>query len=179
MGFFQGIKDALVTENVVLGGPGSIPTQILNYEPKVVIPSIEIKTENVITIDEIYDAAGILDKEKSIYKVEEIKNALPDNLPRDSKKNSAIAMMAITKLTGEEAIVDADNRSDILIEALTQFTEETNRIKTIAQEQIAKLEAEIDELKQKISSRSLSQEQQQDLISSELEKIKAIKEFIL
>jgi hypothetical protein len=111
MGLLDKVKDTLFESDptdIKIGGPGSIPQELLNIEvPNV---SVNIDTKNVLAIEDIYENANLSDKEKSVYKVEEIKNSL-GSLPKDSMKAATLGMMTVVKLTAEEVQVDAANRT--------------------------------------------------------------------
>jgi hypothetical protein len=130
MGLLDKVKDTLFESDptdIKIGGPGSIPQELLNIEvPNV---SVNIDTKNVLAIEDIYENANLSDKEKSVYKVEEIKNSL-GSLPKDSMKAATLGMMTVVKLTAEEVQVDAANRTEALLQALTQYSNETARIKS-------------------------------------------------
>ena len=178
MGLMDKIKSTLIVEdtsNISVGPAGrvSITESIPDY-----VPSLEVDTSNVLSIDTIYASAGLSNTEKSVYKVEEIKNTL-GSLPKEAMKAATLGMMGVVKLTTEEVQADTESRSEVLAQALTQFTQKTAEIKSDMEITIAEMEEKIDTCKKFLAERELDQEKQQGLITVELEKIKAIKDFII
>ena len=150
-----------------------VETPITQEEIKVA----EIDTSNLITIDEVYHLNNLDDKDKSIYKINEIKNALPD-MPNEAKKASVLGMLSVSKIELSDIDEDSTNRINALIGSLEKFTQETQSITTDAEALIAEKEKEIEELKNKISSRKQLQEQQSKLFEDELELIQSTIKFI-
>ena len=178
MGLMNKIKGSIFEEDpntVIVEVPGSIPQELLNVQVSNI--SVSVDTTNVLEIDGIYANAALADKEKSIYKVEEIKNTL-GTLPKDAMKAATLGMMGVVKLTAEEVQADATNRTEILLESLTQYSAETAKIKSEAETEIADLEARIDEAKKRIATRELEQEKSQETITAELDRIKVTADFI-
>jgi hypothetical protein len=177
MGFMDKIKNALIEEDVTsvnVGPAGRVNvTPVATYEP-----IIEVDTTNVLSIDNIYEAGCITDRERSIYKVEEIRKILPDSLTKEAKKASVVGMLSVSKITVEEVCLDADKRTELLLNTLEQFTQETVAIRQQAQVEIDELEAQVEAKKAEVTARNLEQEKQGEIITTELEAIRTINEFI-
>lgn len=139
---------------------------------------VNINVENVTSAEEIYGENELLDKTKSIFKAEEIKNVLPANLPNDAKKASVIGMLSVAQLTVDEILLDADKRIEVLNSALTKFTNETIETVESSEADIVQLEEQINVLREKINSRKKSQEDQETVINDEITKITNIVNFI-
>lgn len=137
----------------------------------------DIDTSNLITIDYIYNSNNLNNKDKSIYKVNEINTALPD-MPMDAKKASVLGMLSVSKIELNEIEQDSENRINSLIGSLDQFTKETQAIVDEAELLITEKEKEIEKLKNEISNRKQLQEKQSKLIEDELEFIKSTMNFI-
>ena len=178
-GFLNSIKNALIEEedvNTINVGPAgrvNVVTPVETYEQL-----IELDTANVLSIDTIYEPGSVTDKERSIYKVEEIRNILPDSLTKEAKKVSVVGMLSVSKITVEEVCLDADKRTELLLNTLEQFTQETVAIRQQAQLEIDELEAQVEAKKAEITARNLEQEKQSEIITTELEAIRTIHEFI-
>lgn len=140
--------------------------------------NVNIDTENLVTINSIYESNNLSDFESSIFKVEQIKNVLPENLPKESKKESVIGMMGVSKLTVDTCLIDAENRIGTLNGALCKFTEETVKIFDETENEIAELEDKVNSLRSMLTSRKKLQEDQAELIEKEIEKINSIVNFI-
>lgn len=142
------------------------------------VEPVDIQTEDVSSIEEIYKASEMDDVSKSIYRVDEIRSVLPNSLASSTKKESVLGMMQVSGISVEEVIQDAENRKAVLDSVLQSFTEST--VKTIEKntEEIQELEDRINALKEEINNRKLSQEKQEEIINQEIEKIKSIIDFI-
>lgn len=150
----------------------------IKTENVVATESIVLNVGNLTTAESIYNENDLQCNEKSIFKVKEIESVLPTTLPIEAKKASVIGMMGVSQLTLETVLADADKRISVLAGALAKFTEET--VKTIeeSESEIEKFENQINDLKEIITSRKKSQEDQEKIIVEETNKIKAIIEFI-
>ena len=198
MGIFDKVKDALIeterSDNDILdndclssingekivsnfyrNGDGS-KTPIFETTQETV--AAEMDNSDLISIDDIYAENGLSNKDKSIYKVNEIKTALPD-MPTDSKKASVIGMLTVSKIEISEIEDDAKERTDVIIAALNNFTSETQRIVDAAEEQINEKLKEIEDLKNRISNRKQLQEMQSKLCENELDLIASTVKFIV
>lgn len=185
MGIFDKVKGALIeTEednknvlgNVNVSSVSGITSET-EYRAKQPKEVVEMNNSDLISVDAIYSENGLSDNSKSIYKVNEIRAALPD-MPSDSKKASVIGMLTVSKIDISEIENDAEERIDTIIAVLNNFTSETQRIVDSAEEQIAEKEKEIEELKNKIADRKQLQERQGKLCEDELELINATVNFI-
>jgi hypothetical protein len=65
-----------------------------------------------------------------------------------------------------------------LLQALTQYSNETARIKSDMEITIAEMEEKIDRCKQGIAQRELEQEKSQETVTAELDRIKTTADFI-
>lgn len=198
MGIFDKVKDALIeterSDNDILdndslssinggkivsnfyrNGDGS-KTPIFETTQETV--AAEMDNSDLISIDDIYAENELSNKDKSIYKVNEIKTALPD-MPTDSKKASVIGMLTVSKIGISEIEDDAKERTDVIIAALNNFTSETQRIVDAAEEQINEKLKEIEDLKNRISNRKQLQEMQSKLCENELDLIASTVKFIV
>lgn len=145
------------------------------------IPEIEVNIEAIeglLTIEEIYKQNNVADLAKTIYKVEEIKSVLPNNLPNDAKKSSVEGMMKVSGLDKDQVIVDAENRIAILNSVDDMLGKETLEKIESNQAKITELENQINELNTQIINAKKLKEEQEATISSEIEKINKIIEFI-
>ena len=134
--------------------------------------------DEVISIDDIYKKFGLEQKESSIFKVDEFASVLPKELPNEAKKNSVLGILAASGLSIDKLIEDAESRQSSLLTTFDAFTNETNSIVDSKKEEIARLENLIDELKTDINSRKKAQEQQEEIVMKEKEKIQSIVNFI-
>lgn len=177
MGILNSIKNALIEteENLATVNVGAAGKLIVApvYEP-----IIEVDTSSIVNIDRIYEIGSLTDKERSIYKADEIRKILPDSLTKEAKRASVVGMLSVSKITVEEVILDADKRTELLLGVLERFTKETVEIRQDTQLEIDALELQIEEKKAAITARNLEQEKQGEIITTELDRIRAITDFI-
>lgn len=147
-------------------------------EEPAITAQVDINTEGVVSIDEIYEAVNLTDKEHSIYKVDEIRKVLPATIPNEAKKASVLGMMEVSKLSIDTVLEDANKRQESLKSVLNQFSIETNELILSYEEQIAEHEKAINDLKVLITNRSKAQEEQETIINNEHKTIENIVNFI-
>lgn len=164
------IQNALNAQSAELGFSEEISTSI--------VEDVNIDTDNLISINLVYENNDLNDLESSIFKVDQIKNVLPENLPKEAKKESVIGMMGVSKLTVDTVLLDAEKRTSILNSALSKFTDETLNIFSDTEEKIAELEDTINSLRSTLTERKKLQEDQAELIEKEIDKINSIVNFI-
>lgn len=141
------------------------------------VPS-DIDTSELVTAEEVYGKFGLNDMEKSIFRVEEFRNTLPDSLPTQVQRETVLKVLATSHLEIEQLKEDAVKRLDSLGATLDAIKEESDRIVNESKEKIKNLEEEIDALKQSINDRQKLQEDQEKLTIEEIKKIEGILDFI-
>lgn len=109
--------------------------------PEVVIESVNTDT----LIDDIYAQNDLLDKTKSIFKVEELIDSLPKEMVTATKKASVIAILGSFGLTTVSVVDDGTKRINTLLTV-------GQSIANTCAETVASKENEIEELKKKIAS---------------------------
>lgn len=157
-----------------------LQSQGLSSISEVQIPDVEIKcnTSELISIETIYEENELVDYESSIYKVDQIRNVLPKDLPKEAKKESVLGMMKVTGLSLDVVLTDAEIRKNILTTVNEKFNNETNKIIENSTNEIAELEERINSLKSIITERKKTQEKQSEILSNEFDKIDEIIKFI-
>ncbi len=93
-----------------------LQSQGLQSTPEVQVSDIEIKCDasELVSIATIYEENELVDYESSIYKVDQIRNVLPKDLPKEAKKESVLGMMQVTGLSLDIVLADAEIRKNIL-----------------------------------------------------------------
>lgn len=157
-----------------------LQSQGLQSTPEVQVSDIEIKCDasELVSIATIYEENELVDYESSIYKVDQIRNVLPKDLPKEAKKESVLGMMQVTGLSLDIVLADAEIRKNILTTVDEKFNNETNKIIENSTNEIAELEERINTLKSIITERKKTQEQQSEILSNEFDKIDEIIKFI-
>lgn len=158
-----------------LGTPNT-PTAWEQYSEE----EIEV-SEDVLNPSDIYaqNDMAIESTAKNIFKIAELRDALPANLPTESKKQTVINMMPISGLTIEEVLDDAETRQAILQQTLESNNAYCNSSITESKNQIAQFEAQIEALKVDIQSKEKLIEDNTKVINAEYNKIQSIKDFII
>ena len=172
MGFFE--KIGLVEE---------VPTNTEIYEEDCGTEYDEVNAElsevNTDTlIDDIYSQNHLEDKSRSIFKVEDLINSLPKEMPTESKKSTVTSALGVFNLTSDEVIEDGGRRSETLKSILGQ-------IEKNAEDEINYKEASIEEHKKEIArlEKEISDKQEETkfskaTIESEISKIEKLINFI-
>jgi hypothetical protein len=146
-------------------------------EPVDMLPE-DTKVSDLESVSNIYEKGGLGDLSKSIYKVEEIRKALPTNLPKESMKVSVLGLMPLSGLDQTAVIEDANKRLVLLGEAFARCSSETENIVYNNENNIAELENTINELKKEISDRKLYQDNFKSMVEGEATKINNTVKFL-
>jgi hypothetical protein len=141
-------------------------------------PKVTIDVGTVINIEDTYQENQLADKTKSIFKIQEVKNVLPENLPTEALKQSVQGVLGVSGLNVEDLLTDADTRITILDAALQKITDETNIIVSNSEESIEKLEEKINILKEAINNRKKLQEDSEAIVNTEKQNIQSIIDFL-
>lgn len=148
-----------------------------NYDSKVEIPE-DLDTKDMISIEQVYEKFNLNDMEKSIFKIDEFSKVLPSTLPTESKRQSVIGILNASSIEVGELLEDAGKRVDALNSTIEVFTNESETIISDNDKEIKELEIKIDELKQINTNRRKLQEEEEKLISNEIDEINKIIDFI-
>lgn len=175
MGLFKAIGKAFVEEVPVEDYEAPISTDAIEEE----LVEAELEDVNVNTlIDDIYAQNDLLDKSRSIFKVEELIASLPKEMVTDTKRASVLAILGSFNLTATEVLEDGERRIDVLNSIKEQIDADCRNA-------VLDKEAQIEELKKAIASLTVESANDQDRMKSsdeiiliEMEKIKSLVGFI-
>jgi hypothetical protein len=172
----MGILDklGLVEEEVTEESADSAENTVVTENPVFA----QATEKDLASVEAIYKTTSLSDRSKSIYKVEELKNALPSSLDNQAAKQSVLGVMKVAGLSKDETLVDSDKRITALVEAKNKMSADVQT--TIQQnlDQITQLEARVNQLKQANNQQKKMQEEQEASIQREIERIEAIVKFI-
>lgn len=115
-------------------------------------------------IDDIYAQNDMLDKTKSIFKVEELINSLPKEMVTTTKKASVIAILGSFGLTTVSVIEDGTKRINTLLTI-------GQSIANTCAETVTAKENEIEELKKKIASLQADIAREEEVLKASTEAI--------
>lgn len=134
--------------------------------------------ESLASVDSIYEQAGLSDLSRSIYRVQELREALPANLAAEDRKSAVLSAIKVFGLTAGEIVDDAARRKAALSSALKAFQGENQSRVAASEAEIADLEARIETLRQEITAVRNSLSGQGAAVESEIKVIDDIVAFV-
>ena len=143
---------------------------------------VDVNTENVTQdnlITDIYNQNELSDLSKSIFKVEELINSLPKEMPNETKKTTVLSMLSIFGLTVDEVLADGEQRSCYVKAALASITDENNEVINNNNASIEQKKLEIQELEKDNADRSIVIKNAEDKVESEVERINGLIKFLI
>lgn len=173
MGFLErmGLVEEVPTENV-----GYDVNDDIEYEDEVEAELSEVNTDTLI--DDIYTQNGLSDKSKSIFKVEDLINSLPKEMPTDAKKSTVTSALGVFNLTSTEVVEDGEKRVETLNSILNQIESNATNEINYKEGSIEEHKKEIARLEKEISDKQEEAEVSKNTINSEIEKIDKLIKFI-
>lgn len=125
-----------------------------------------------VSIEELYRSKNLdKDTKQTIFIAEVFMKALPENLPVDIKKKSALNIIEASGLKKEELLNDAYIRIDALNTVLEEVVAKTAEIKAKNELSIRELEERIEMLKRSTEERMIFEEKQSSSIEYEIQRI--------
>lgn len=125
-----------------------------------------------VSIEELYRNKNLdKDTKQTIFIAEIFMKALPENLPEDIKKKSALNIIEASGLKKEELLNDAYIRIDALNTVLEEVVAKTAEIKAKNELSIRELEERIEMLKRGVEERMTFEEKQSSSIEYEIQRI--------
>lgn len=143
--------------------------------------TIEVELEEVNSdtlIEDIYLQNNLIDREKSIFKVEELINSLPKEMVTDVKKAAVLSILKSFGLMVTDVCGDAENRICVLNAAIKKITDENDAEIATNEEKIEDCKKQIAELEQAISSAKEESRFSSETINSELRRIEDLVKFV-
>lgn len=142
---------------------------------------VDVNTDSVSQdnlVEDIYNQNGLADLSKSIFKVEQLINSLPKEMPNDTKKSTVLTILASFNLTVDEVIADGETRKSMICSALDAIVEENESV--IADNNIAieQKKKEIQELEKENADRATVIKNTDDKIEIELKRISNLIAFV-
>lgn len=142
---------------------------------------IDVNVENVTQdnlISDIYNQNNLSDLSKSIFKIEELINSLPKEMPNETKKTTVLSMLSIFGLTAEEVMCDGNERCSAIKSALSVITDDNNYVIDNNSTSIEQKKLEIQELEKDNAERTLVIKDTEDKVESEIKRIEDLIKFI-
>lgn len=161
--------------------PEQSPSYDIDYDQSSDVDEIDVNTENVSQenlAQDIYEKNGLADTSKSIFKIEELINSLPKEMPNETKKATVLQMLSIFGLTIDEVLFDGDTRYKVLNTALNVITSENNSVIDRNNASIEQKKLEIQSLEKDNADRLALIKDTDDVIETESNRIIKLIEFI-
>lgn len=153
--------------------------QVQKIEEKLDVLIESYERDKLMTVEDVYRKASLNKNVKeTVFMVDVLMKALPENLPSDIKRESVTNIMKASEMKIEDLLNDAYQRIDALNNVLEQTVQVTEQVNAKNEGTIRELEKRIDELRRDIQSRLKFQESQNSALEYEIQKVINIVEFI-
>lgn len=143
--------------------------------------SEEVVTEGVTQenlLSDIYMQNDKSDMSKSIFKVEELINSLPKEMPTDIKKATVLSILTSFGLTVDEVVADGLERCTIITNALQAIVNDNNSVIINNESAIEQKKIEIQELEKDNAERSAVIKNTEDKVDVEIKRIETLIKFV-
>lgn len=153
--------------------------QVQKIEEKLDVLIESYERDKLMTVEDVYRKANLnRDIKETVFMVDVLMKALPENLPSDIKRESVSNIMKAAEMKVEDLLNDAYQRIDALNNVLEQTVQVTEQVNAKNEGTIRELEKRIDELRRDIQGRLKFQESQNSALEYEIQKVINIVEFI-
>lgn len=153
--------------------------QVQKIEEKLDVLIESYERDKLMTVEDVYRKANLnRDIKETVFMVDVLMKALPENLPSDIKRESVNNIMKAAEMKVEDLLNDAYQRIDALNNVLEQTVQVTEQVNAKNEGTIRELEKRIDELRRDIQGRLKFQESQNSALEYEIQKVINIVEFI-
>lgn len=151
-----------------------VPTE--SEEEEVVAESVDEVKDTLI--EDIYSKNDLLDKSKSIFKVEDVMNSLPMEMATETKRGAVVGILSSFKLTPEDVTEDGENRVKVLKSVQEQIRSDNDEEISIRKQKIEDLKSQIENLNKEVSGLEESTKTSDEFITSEVKKVQSLVDFI-
>ena len=135
-----------------------------------------VSQDNLIA--DIYSANDLTNMDTSIFKVEEIKATLPTTMTTESMKSTVTGILASFKLTVDELIQDAFDRTEVLRAACAQITADNTTVIDDCKTKIEDAKRLIENLEKDIALREKVIADSIKIINTEVNRIDGLNIFL-
>lgn len=143
------------------------------------VDAVDLDSATVADIvSEAYSANNLTDLTKSIFKVEELVNNFPKEMPTDTKRQTILGIMASFNLTPEEVVEDGENRIAILADTISQVKEDLDTANNTLELEIEDLKQQIAEKEQMIAANKNTIKNSTEAVDTETERVESLVKFI-
>ena len=160
-----------------------IPNEVPEYDDELYMEEtvVEVNTDSVSQenlVSDIYSQNSLSDLSKSIFKVEELINSLPKEMPSDTKKATVLSILGSFGLTVDEVIADGISRKDMLNAALDEIITDNENVIAVNNTNIELKKQEIQELEKDNANRESVIKNTEDKIAIETKRISDLIAFV-
>ena len=160
-----------------------IPNEVPDYDEELYMEEtlVEVNTDSVSQenlVSDIYTQNSLSDLSKSIFKVEELINSLPKEMPSDTKKATVLSILGSFGLTVDEVIADGISRKDMLNAALDEIITDNENVIAVNNTNIELKKQEIQELEKDNANRESVIKNTEDKINIETKRISDLIAFV-
>ena len=148
----------------------------VDYKEDVDVNLDEVNTDTLVS--DIYEQNELFDQSKSIFKIEDLMNALPKEMVTETKKNSVLSALGVFGLTSEEVVADGSKRVEILNAALNKITSEKDAAITDYQDAIESAKETIADLEKSIAKEQAELKASTETIVAEASRINKLISFV-
>lgn len=156
-------------------------TMEMNYEKTCAEECMDISTDDVCPetlINDIYTENNLGDASKSIFKVAELKNALPKEMPDATKKTTVLSILQSFGLTADEVIEDGNERIRLIDLVCDGIKNDNELVISDNNSQIEQKKIEIQELEKDNAERLAIMTDAEEKIENEIKKILDLIAFV-
>lgn len=129
-------------------------------------------------VGQTYHDNGIDDLARSIFKVEEIRNTLPNTLPSEVRRQTVVGILTSFGLSVEEVLDDAHKRVQVLAEVCKQTCEAEKAAEDQLNAEIEELRLQITEKQQQMQNHQQNQTEVADICGKETERVNELCTFL-
>lgn len=146
--------------------------EITSVEP------VDVPNEDILTVDSIYAENGMEGFAGTVYKVDEMIQTMPQEMPTATKKVTILGMMNVVGITADEVKADAANRTALLNTVVPEKIRQLNDELSSNNSQIEALKQDIENLQKRNKEILAAMDANQELLQKETDKISDIVNFI-
>lgn len=139
---------------------------------------VDVPNEDILSIDSIYAENGMENFAGTIYKVDEMIQTMPQEMPNATKKVTILGMMNVVGITVDEVKADAENRVALLGSVVPEKIRQLNDELSNNNDQIEALKQDIENLQKRNKEIMAAMDANQELLQKETDKISGIVNFI-
>ena len=132
---------------------------------------------DLILPEEIYNESNY-HNDNNIFKIQQYKDAFPNSMSNEMKKQSILGALNVNNLNVEDLIEDGNKRIAIIEQNIQSLKNETDEYINILNNEIEELLKQVDNNKNDIDNKKVYMSKQYEILENEINTIKEIIKFI-